>query len=609
MKKTLDPSLLLDFFPRWKIARESKSKSEISALVDSLERLTGLSTATIYRKFERWLKGQSIFDVAQNKNIQKKISITKQIEKQKRKEVALKVSGLQRASQKGKRVKQISVARAVRILVRIGQLESKYLDIDNSTVTRWQNEFNLSMKDFMKHQPQNRIAFDMRDSYEFANQVFSVDASVLDKYFLNLNSGKFSTRPIYLPKGDNHEQDYLNKNGLVKIWVYYALDCYSGAYWLKAYIPYKSESAKYGGENSVDMRDFLIECFLNKSQLEISSNAKSIFGESAKHLMNAPLQGIPEWVYSDNGSPCNTALKPFLTNLGIKVKTHHHTNPRAKPIEAKISATKKVIESQLNLLTDKQIGSVEVLNYILQAAAYNDCHQKKYYQKYLQSALQKPIQTVSLFDLQNAQIIERQRTINNYGMVSVQWKANTKSFEYVVGKPGDNIHPGEKVYVYKNIHGEVFARNLQTLEIVKCVDKADVQASPFGKRERIEASNIVQLHKEADVIGEQLKRSLTITDVVDPIEQMLVMPAKNTPAQITPIVPPPEFDSVEQAKEYIVFSTGISFNLMSENLYKIVTHSLELEFANLGYIRDEMVLALNKKVLDLTKISKQNLGG
>ena len=228
---SLDPSLLLDFFPRWKIARESKSKVDASNLVKQLEKLTGLSRATLFRKFNRWLKGQSIFDVAKNKNQQKKISLTKEIEKRKRKEVALKVSGLQRASQKGKRVKQISVERAVRILVRIGQLENEYLDIHHGTISRWQNEFNLSMKDFVKHQPQNRIAFDMRDSYEFANQVFSVDASVLDKYFLNLSSGKFSTRPIYMPKGDNHEQDYLNKNGLVKIWIYYLLDCYSGAYW------------------------------------------------------------------------------------------------------------------------------------------------------------------------------------------------------------------------------------------------------------------------------------------------------------------------------------------------------------------------------------------
>jgi hypothetical protein len=590
-RSKLDYSLLLEFFPRWKESRGTRKAGEI---VRQLIHLTGLSKVALNDKFNKWLKGENLFDLAEAKRKREK-NKQKEQEWAHRKEIAMMVSALQRSSQKGKRTKQISVERALRILIRIGKLIPEEVPTA-STVRRWQKEFNITMKDFFKHQPQNRIAHMV--NYKYSNHVFSVDASVLDKYFLNLNRMKFEKRPSYMPKGDNHESEYMEKNNLVKVWVYYALDCYSGSYWLKAFIPTKREGAKYGGENSTDMRDFLIETFLDKRSLDISSEASDIFGKSVSHLKNVPLNGVPEVIYCDNGSPCNTALRPFLNRLGIKVVTHYPGNPRAKPVEALISQTKKVIETQLGLLEDSQLRNMEILNFILQAASYNHCHSKGRYTKYLQSALVKPIQSIAMNDIRNALLEERERVIDNYGNVKIAWDREG-SKTYKIGYPGDNIHPGTRVYIYRDIHSNVFARDMVTLKIYKAELLIEGKSGQeFGTKPRVESSSIVLLHKEIDQEGNRLRKTLTIRDVVDPIEPIFTMPPRSLQKRVDSLIPPEEIPTVEEAKEFIVLGTGVGLNVLSQETARFVHHALELEFLQRRSIRGELCRIIINRIID-----------
>ncbi len=604
-RSKLDSGILLEFFPEWKSARENKNKALAGSISKKIQNLTGLSTATLCRLFDRWLQGDNLYKISERKN-KKKISTVKALEIEKRKEVSMVISSLQKASDIGKNGKPISRQRAIEIALASGHIAEEDVR-HSSTIARWQNSLGITMRQFKENSRQNKSAIHL--DYEFANNVFSVDATVWDGYFLNLAKWTFEKRPATLPKGDNHEQDHMDKNQLVKVWIYYLVDCHSGLFWAKAYIPTKSATAKYGGENSADMLDFLMECFLSKREIWIADVIYSIFGENANCLKQMPIEGIANHILVDNGSPCNTKLKPFLTRLKIKVDTHMVGNPRAKKAESIISASKRAIENSLNLLTRAKIGSIDKLNYFLQASIYNHCRINGQIQKYLQSALEKPIRSVKLGNLRDALVEHKPRVINNYGEISVTWSKITGRQIYFVGKRGENIAVGTSVHVFRDLDGNVCAQDNATLKIYTCELSERVNNVVYGNFKSAPFSEADNLRKEVEVQSVGIKRTIDITHVIPVPKPIIQFPVRSIPVESSSIVPPEYFASVNEAKTFIVLTSGIGFDTVSVKLREAIEHSLESIYIAAGTIESSFVLMCVNKIREEQANLSKKIGG
>jgi hypothetical protein len=604
-RSKLDSSILLEFFPRWKIARESKSRTQAGEVFSELQSLTGLSKATLHRLFDKWLKGENLLNIAERKSIRQK-NVVSEIELEHRKKVALTISALQKASDIGKNGKPISRQRAIEIAIASGHLTEEDVK-HHSTIGRWQTSLGISTRQLKQNTRQERSAKHI--DYKFANNVWSLDATVWDGYFLNLAKWTFEKRPATLTKGDNHELDYMAKNQLAKVWIYYGVDCFSGLFWARAFIPTKSEAAKYGGENSTDMLEFINELFLSKKEIEISDEIYTIFGQGANNIKQMPLEGRPNHILVDNGSPCNTRLRGFLTRLGIAVDTHMPGNPRAKKAESIISASKRAIENSLNLLTRAKIGSIEKLNYFLQASIYNYCQNNGQIQKFLKSCLDYPIKSLSLTNLRDALVEHRPRKTNKYGEVSVAWDRNSGSQVYYVGQPGQNIPVGTEVHVYRDVDGNVCAQNIQTLEIYKCGLSVRDNSTEYGEFVGHTDSEADKLRKVVDIESVRIKRSIDITHVISTPKPIIQFPARSVNTESSSIVPPEFFQSVEEAKTYIVMQSGVGFNDLPEKLSYAIEHSLESIFTATGQIESSFVVLCVNKIRTEINLLKQKIGG
>jgi hypothetical protein len=604
-RSKLDSSILLEFFPRWKSARESKSRTQAGEVFSELQSLTGLSKATLHRLFDKWLAGENILNIAERKATRKK-TVVSEIELEHRKKVALTISALQKATDVGKNGKPISRQRAIEIALASGHLTEDDVK-HHSTIGRWQNQLGISVRQIRQNTRQERSAKHI--DYKFANNVWSLDATVWDGYFLNLAKWTFEKRPATLTKNDNHELEYMEKNQLAKVWVYYGVDCFSGLFWAKAYIPTKSEKAKYGGENSEDMLNFLNELFLSKKQIEISEEIYQIFGQGANNIRQMPLEGRPTHILVDNGSPCNTKLRGFLTRLGVVVDTHMPGNPRAKKAESIISASKRAIENSLNLLTRAKIGSIDKLNYFLQASIYNYCQNNGQIQKFMKSALDYPIKSLSLTNLRDALVEHRPRKVNRYGEVSVAWDKRSGKQIYYVGKPGDNISVGTEVHVFRDIEGNVCAQDIGTLKIYKCGLSVKENTTEYGEFNSAPDSEADKLRKVVDIESVRIKRSIDITHIIETPKPIVQFPARSVAMESASIVPPEQFESIDEAKTYIVMATGTGFDQLSEKMRYAIEHSFESIFTATGSIDSGFVLMCVNKIREEQNNLRKKIGG
>ena len=605
-RSKLDSTLLMDYFPRWRDARQAGNKKSAGSIYREMQNLTGLSKATLCRLFDRWMQGDNLHEIADRKKRKQKVNSAKELELQRRKEVAIVISSLQKATDRGKNGKPIGRKQAIEIALNSGHITEEDLKHE-STIGRWQRNLGISVRQIKQNTRQEKSAKHI--DYKFANNVFSVDATVWDGYFLNTAKWSFEKRPATLTRGDNHEIDYMEKNHLVKVWIYYLVDCYSGLFWAKAFIPTKSAGAKYGGENSEDMLNFLLECFLPKRELQIDPEIYSIFGDGANNIKQMPLEGIPNYMYVDNGSPCNTKLKPFLNRLNIQVDTQMVGNPRTKKAESIISASKRSIENLLNLLTRAKIGSVEKLNYFLQASIYNHCHSNSQIQKYLKSALENPIRSVHMGNLRDALVERRERVVNNYGEISVAWDKQTGSQKYYVGKPGDNIPVGTKVHVFRDLDLNVCAQDLNTLKIYKCGLSVDANNVEYGTFRDAPDSEADKLRKVVDIESVRIKKSIDITHIIPTPKPIVQFPARSKPVETESIVAPEYFSTIEEAKTYIVTAIGMGLDRVSAKLREAIEHSLESILLSTDRIDSGFVLLCVNKIREEQNKLKQKIGG
>jgi hypothetical protein len=178
-----------------------------------------------------------------------------------------------------------------------------------------------------------------------------------------------------------------------------------------------------------------------------------------------------------------------------------------------------------------------------------------------------------------------------------------------VGKPGDNIPIGTKVHVFRDIEGNVCAQDIQTLKIYKCGLSVKENTTEYGEFHSAPDSDADKLRKVVSIESVRIKRSIDITHVIPTPKPIVQFPAKSQAMESTSIVPPEQFESVDEAKTYIVMATGIGFDSLSEKMRYAIEHSLESIFTATGLIDSGFVLMCVNKIREEQNILKQKIGG
>jgi len=379
--KIFDEFLLIEFATRLHGVDSKKEKGDVIQWF--IER-TGISRGTVYRIIEKIHNKEPFHNIAVAKQTRK--SRKSDIELAQEKRDILNISAIK--FQQGTNAKPIPTERAIIIAESMGYIkQEKY---SRSTVDRLLVKYRINAK-HMKNRP---FAHRLKADYPF--HVVVVDATPLDLYYLNLD---MKVERYDIPPGDKHLDDILKRESLRKIWVYFLVDMYSGAFLVMPFasLP-KGADSKKSGENADDYYSLLKFCFLPKN------NLLSPLDDYPPPLLDCPIEGQPDILFCDNGSGIGRSklINNLCGNLGIKIVTHMPGNPSAKgAVEGRISAFKRSYESMINRNLIKDINQL-----IYFCLSWSHDHNKRSgaYNKWREGARDKPVIRLTEQSFKNASV-------------------------------------------------------------------------------------------------------------------------------------------------------------------------------------------------------------
>ena len=211
--KRFDEYLLIEFSGKLSAAESRHDRR--NAIEWFIER-TGVSKGTAYKVRDKIQKGIPYIDVA--KATQKRKSRKNDLELQAEKRDALRVSAVKRRP--GEDKKWIPTERAIEICEDMGLLaKGRY--------SRYRMDRILKTEGLNFRSAQHRkIAHEITADYPM--HVLVVDATPIDHYYISLD--RKVVRYDGLASGDKHLEDYLKRDKLSKVWVYYAVDMKTKAF-------------------------------------------------------------------------------------------------------------------------------------------------------------------------------------------------------------------------------------------------------------------------------------------------------------------------------------------------------------------------------------------
>ncbi len=573
--KELNPQLIADFSYRWETA---SGKIEKGKVVQEMMSMLGISKGTVYRKLQSVQEGRSVFDLSANKrkSAPRKPAVLREQERRD----ALEVAALKR---KNSDENLVPTEKALLEAMARGLLSKNYT---RSTMDRLLQKYGLNKESITR--PKAAVRIEARHS----NHVMYVDATVLDHYYLNIEDNK-TIIEINAPKNDQHLDDILHRRKAKKIWVYYAIEKYSKAYFVMAFAPEPvSTNSKNGGENSIDLLKFLSFVFLPKK------NLPSMRGTQHPYE-GAPIEGAPHFLYSDKGSALTSgAVANFLYNLGITPETHMPGNPRAKGfVEARIGAAKRGPDRLINRNT---IHTLDDLNYHLMSWSHYDNTVQKKYIKFIEGTKHNPIRQVEQQNIIDASILQFVRTVNHYGEISI----NNVSFfvnENIVGEKV-RIHrkpaqPGERRLFIEDqlIAIDRFGRKY---ELTPQTSHYWGEFSSFAKTEEDKLSD------ESLQIASALKRSARFEDTLPPKQDgnLAVFPPRKEKVETHSRIAPAVFPSVQEAVAWV----KKELELLNYSISAASSSAMQSEFQRvhneLGFIPGDMASTFYKIIFDNRKV-------
>lgn len=563
--KKYDEYLLIEFSSRLSSAETRAAKRDAMAWFMSV---SGASKSSAYNVRNRIRRGIPYTEVAAAK--QKRKPRKNDLELQAEKRDALRVSAVKRRP--GEDKKWIPTARAIEICEDMGLIErGKY--------TRCKMDRILARAGLnFKSAQHTKVAWEITADYPM--HVLVVDATPIDHYYMSLD--RKVVRYDGLSKDDKHINDYLERDKLSKVWVYYAVDMRTKAFLA---MPFASTpigaSSKNPGENAEDWMEFLKWVMLPKKDII------SPLEDRRAPFSDCPVEGIPTILFCDRGSGIgkSSLVGRMCMRLGIQVVPHLPGNPSAKGlVEGRIGAFKRSFECQINPSVIKDINQ---LIYFYQAWAEHYCKDKGLYDRWLRESLQHPVTRVTPQNLQDVTVSHITRVINGYGCVSIDGE------EWFV--TWDGKYKGTRATIYRapSNNGFVYKAELCDRVIVDCTNGRrqhrfeEIKSFPKseGERNREEAQGL------AKVIGGMQSFDDILPQESDGKLVRLPAASKNIIDTHSPVVAA-EFKTVDSAWKWVLHQTGLFFEEIPEDSRDTINNLFNMFLREEGFIAGEIAVKM-----------------
>jgi hypothetical protein len=147
---------------------------------------------------------------------------------------------------------------------------------------------------------------------------------------------------------------------------------------------------------------------------------------------------------------------------------------------------------------------------------------------------------------------------------------------------------------------------LGTLKVYKCEPWESID---FGKYNGVPDSEEDTLRKVVDLESVRIRKTIDVTHVTGTPKPVIQFPARSTSVETSSIGPPQTFESVDEAKEYIVMTVGIGFDQMRPDLKKAIGNSLESIHTINGFIESSFVLLCVNKIREEQSNLRRKIGG
>lgn len=578
--RELDPYLLTTLYQRWQAA---SARNEKSAVVAEACALWGITKPVIYKAFSRLGAGLSVFDVAGRKTPRKKSAARKALDEQ-RLAYAMKVGQYKYGGLGGgSKGYTIPTERIIELAIAQGDIQPEEA-LSRSQTDRLLRKAGVSARDFTVDK---KTAVTILGGW--TNEAWFIDATPLNRQFLRLDGNVI--RRTDLNPSDKHLDDILQKDGLKKIWVFFAVDLYSDAYFLHAFAPEPTTpGAKRGGENSVTWMQFLDMAFLPKN--------------------NFPFEGLPEGLYSDrfSGIAAKTgALTNYLRTLEITSKTHFPGNSRAKGrVERMQGIFKQRFETVLNLFnTSRREINLESLNRYALASTREHNEKTGRFAKYLEGLKAHPTRKVTLKNLQDARVHHVTRSLTSYKTVTIKWDRLSESQTYFIEGAAD-FERGKKFHIYKNVNGVVKAQDPNDGRVYNC-DPRGALAVRYGSHELLDGrhglaeTDAEKRRKEIVKNDRTFRRALNFDAIFPPENNLVYMPTQGEVIQTNSIVAPDTFATADEARAWLAFTSRTALGTLRDDLAQRIDKVLDLDIELNGSITRETA----QRLLDILIVEKE----
>lgn len=518
MKRNLDPTLVSQFYKEHKAA----GRLQRGKIIEDYVALTGLSKPTLHKIIKQMNIGENPFIVAQGAKTRGSSRKPKHIQEIEKKD-AMVIAAYKKANF------QASTQIAIEVCYKQRLISCLY---ERSTMDRLLDKYGISARHFEKSHKSIHV------TAPYPNRVWYVDASPMEQYYFEFKEKGKETNIIYLNEKskDKHVSDLIQNKKLRKIWVYYAVDLYSKAYYLLPFAGDPSDAdAGMLGENHRDRLAFFQKLFLPKSPVKISG---------VDHII--PFEGIPEAIYSDKGFSTKS-IQGIMSRFNCEVSSHMAGNPAAKGIvERRIGAFKQQYE---RILPRALIHSFEDLVDFLHQWMVFDNTKKGYYQAYLQGTKIKPIKTIVLQDWYNVTTEKTNRDVDASGRVRINGKFFTIE--------DSDILKGTKVSIFSNISGAMIAYDSKG-NPHKIVE-GDSLSTEFGNYKRKPDTDKDRNRKEVEELGKKINKEIILESILPNPINVTHFPVKHTQGINTNSPIAPEFfTTVESAILFILEATKLA---------------------------------------------------
>ena len=592
--KKIDPEILVRFANRWSQAPDRTEQGEI---VREFASSCGISVSTAYNKLGQMRKGLSPLDVAAAKVPRRKRKSKSELELERKH--AKKVHAIKFGQGKGEVMRYgASTELALHVCENMGVVPRGLYSV--TKMDRILRREGLNLKAYHDRNAAHKL------TAQYPGHVFAVDASPMNHYYLRLDG---SVVPYDFPHGDTHKEDILERERLQKIWVYYLVDLYSGAFLIRAFAPEpRTAGARKGGENAEDWLTFLRWAFLAKQ------GSPSPLENRTAPLRDCPVEGLPDILFCDKGSGIGNSslVKRFIHHLDSRIETHLPNQPSAKGcVESRIGANKRGPEAILNRHT---VNNINQLNYFYQAwtADINRGRNRKRgaWPKWKEAIKERPVRRVTEENYYDAMTVGIERTIDNYGCVSIESKPWFVAFEgehigtrVQIFKPP--VRPGEQVRYLAELNNGVVVpleegRREHDFEDIKTFGKTQAQIN----------------RDEARMEGKELRRIMLFEDTLpnDPAGDpgVLSFPNPGRVVDTEAIVPPAKFLSIESARLWIYRKTGLEddqLNRIAGDIIPIIEDKFSVALEAQGHIPAELVLTFCNTLTQFQQVEENKNRG